>query len=93
MREAPSAPDAIVLMPCGLNVEAAESEYSSLQDLDRWRQLPAVQAGRLYAVDSGALFSRAGPRLVDGVELLGQLIHPDIFPGPIDPRYGKVLAL
>ena len=79
-------------MPCGMGVDAAHAEFSSLHDLDRWRELPAVQAGRIFAVDSGALFSRAGPRLVDGLELLGQLIHPDVFPGPPDPRYGKVVA-
>ena len=89
---AASAPEAIVLMPCGLNVEAAHSEFSSLQDLDRWRELPAARAGRVYAVDSGALFSRAGPRLVDGIELLGQLIHPDLFPGQPDPQYGRTVA-
>lgn len=89
---AASAPDAIVLMPCGLGVVAAESEYASLQDLDRWRELPAVRAGRVYAVDSGALFSRAGPRLVDGIELLAQLIHPGLFADPPDPRYGRVVA-
>ena len=85
--------EARVLMPCGMDVEAAHSEFASLPDLDRWRELPAVQAGRVYAVDSGALFTRAGPRLVDGLELLSQLLHPDLFPGPPDPRYGKTVAV
>ncbi len=90
---AASAPDAIVLMPCGLDVETAHSEFSSLRNLDRWRELPAVRAGRVYAVDSGALFTRAGPRLVDGLELLAQLLHPDLFPDPPDPQHGKTVAV
>jgi iron complex transport system substrate-binding protein len=51
-----------------------------------WGQLPAVKAGRVYAVDANAYFARPGPRLIDGVELLAHLIHPELFgwTGPPD---------
>jgi iron complex transport system substrate-binding protein len=51
-----------------------------VQALAGWAELPAVRNGRLYAVDAGAYFSRSGPRLVDGLELLAQIIQPELFP-------------
>jgi iron complex transport system substrate-binding protein len=48
--------------------------------LPGWDELPAVRHGRIYAVNAGAYFSRSGPRLVDGLELLAQIIHPELFP-------------
>jgi iron complex transport system substrate-binding protein len=43
--------------------------------------LPAVRNGRVYAVDANSYFARPGPRVVEGAELLAQLIHPDLFDG------------
>jgi iron complex transport system substrate-binding protein len=64
--------EVVVAMPCGLYVdEAAE------QALARRKQLEALGARRLVAVDAAGSFSRPGPRLVDGAELLGHLLHPD----------------
>jgi iron complex transport system substrate-binding protein len=69
--------DVAVAMPCGLYVdEAAE------QTLARSEFLESLGAGRVYAVDAAASFSRPGPRLVDGVELLGHLLHPERVPAP-----------
>ena len=62
-------PDVLVLMPCGMDVPRARSEFDALPDRADWRQLSAFQNGRAFVVDSGALFSRSGPRLVDGIEL------------------------
>lgn len=76
------APEVVVLMPCGFGVERAASEASLLYRLDGWRDLPAVKNGNVYAVDGSAYFNRPGPRLVDGVEVLAGLIHPEIFPPP-----------
>jgi iron complex transport system substrate-binding protein len=42
-------------------------------------EIPAVQAGRVFAVDANAYFARPGPRVIDGTELLAHLIHPDRF--------------
>ncbi|HEX2387062.1 MAG TPA: cobalamin-binding protein, partial [Candidatus Binatia bacterium] len=47
-----------------------------------WSDLPAVRSQRVYAVNGSAYFNRPGPRLVDGVEILAALIHPEMFPAP-----------
>lgn len=65
-------PDVVVSMPCGWYLE--ESREQALQHADR---LEALGAARVYAVDAASTFSRPGPRLVDGVELLAHLLHPD----------------
>ena len=65
-------PEVAVAMPCGLYVEEAAE-----QALERRDRLESLGARRLYAVDAAASFSRPGPRLVEGVELLGHLLHPD----------------
>ncbi len=74
------APDVIVLMPCGYDVQRTLNEAGVLQRLEGWRELPAVKAGKVYAVNGHAFFSRPGPRLVDGLEILAHIIHPQIFP-------------
>ena len=51
-----------------------------LPRLPGWRELPAVRKGAVYVVDASSYFSRPGPRLVDGVELLAHILHPDAFP-------------
>jgi iron complex transport system substrate-binding protein len=73
-------PEVVILMPCGANVPKTLSELDDVQSLPGWADLPAVRNGRLYAVDAGAYFSRSGPRLVDGLELLAQIIQPELFP-------------
>ena len=85
------APEVVILMPCGMDVERALSEFTSLEGLDRWKTLPAFVAGDVYAVDAGSLFSRSGPRLVDGLELMAQMIHREIFPSPLPPEAARRL--
>ena len=70
-------PDVAVVMPCGLYAEEAAG-----QALAHRTELEALGAETLYAVDAASSFSRPGPRLVDGVELLGHLLHPDRVPAP-----------
>lgn len=72
------APEIIVLMPCGFSVRRTVRESAQLADYPGWRELPAVKAERVYAVDASSYFSRSGPRVVDGVEILTSIIHPDI---------------
>jgi iron complex transport system substrate-binding protein len=76
---AAAAPEVAVVMPCGLYVEEAAEQ--ALGRLDTIEQLGAE---RLVAVDAAGSFSRPGPRLVDGAELLGHLVHP----GQVDPPRG-----
>ena len=85
-------PDVLVLMPCGMDVPRARSEFDALPDRAGWRRrLSAFQNGRAYAVDSGALFSRSGPRLVDGIELLARILHPELFDGSLCEPYAHRL--
>jgi iron complex transport system substrate-binding protein len=74
---AAARPDVAVAMPCGLYAEEAAE-----QSLAHRSELEALGAETVYAVDAASSFSRPGPRLVDGVELLGHLLHPDRVPAP-----------
>jgi len=63
-------PQVVVVMPCGFNLERSVREVASLAARPGWAELAAVRDGKVYAVDAGALFNRAGPRLVESLELL-----------------------
>ncbi|MGI8920278.1 MAG: ABC transporter substrate-binding protein [Solirubrobacteraceae bacterium] len=71
------APEVVIAMPCGYDAETARLE--ALAQADR---LAALGAGRLVAVDASAYFSRPGPRLIDGLELLAAVLHPELAPEP-----------
>ena len=72
------APETVIVMPCGLDLEkSAAAAEALLPELPGWRDLPAVRAGRVYAVDANAYFARPGPRVVEGTELLAHLIQPE----------------
>ena len=73
-------PEVVILMPCGADVAKTLSELDYVRALPGWDELPAVRHARLYAVNAGAYFSRSGPRLVDGLELLAQIIQAELFP-------------
>ena len=70
-------PDVVVVMPCGMYVRDSCAEA----ELHRER-IAALGASRVFAVDAASTYSRPGPRLVDGVELLAHLLHPDLAPAP-----------
>ena len=72
-------PEVAVMMPCGFDVERAIAEYRQAAIPAAWRDTPAVRNRRVWAVDANSLFSRPGPRLVNGVELLAKLLHPELF--------------
>ena len=74
------APEVVVLMPCGFDVARTLRELPLIQDRPGWSKLPAVKTGRVFAVNGSAFFNRPGPRLVDGLEILAQIIHPESFP-------------
>ena len=77
-----SRPEVIVLTPCGFNLERTMAESARLRTLPGWKRLPAVQRGRVYAVDGSEFFNRPGPRLVDSLEIMAHLLYPSIFPAP-----------
>ncbi|HEX4144892.1 MAG TPA: cobalamin-binding protein [Pirellulales bacterium] len=70
-------PQAIVVVPCGFALARTLSCWQVLTTLPGWRQLSAVQAGRVHAVDGNAYFNRPGMRLVESLEILAHLLHPD----------------
>jgi iron complex transport system substrate-binding protein len=74
---AAARPDVAVVMPCGLYAEEAAEQAQTYRD-----DLEALGARMIYAVDAASSFSRPGPRLIEGVELLGHLLHPDRVPAP-----------
>lgn len=86
------APDVIVLMPCGFDVSQTLRGAPVLKHLEGWRDLPAVKTGNVFAVNGHALFSRPGPRLVDGLELLAHIIHPEIFSMQVSPDQVQKIA-
>jgi iron complex transport system substrate-binding protein len=70
-------PEIILLMPCGFDLRRTVKESTPLQRLDGWNELPAVKTGSVYALNGNAYFSRPGPRLINGLEILARIIHPD----------------
>jgi iron complex transport system substrate-binding protein len=72
-----ASPDVVVVMPCGLYADAALG-----QALDHRDEIESLGADRVLAVDAAASFSRPGPRLADGTELLAHLLHPESAPAP-----------
>jgi iron complex transport system substrate-binding protein len=73
-----AAPEVIVLMPCGFDANrAVEEARRVLPGLPGWGELPAVREGRVWAVDANSHFSRPAPRLVEGVEVLAHILHPE----------------
>jgi len=74
-----SDPDVIMVMQCGFAAERNAADFRARGLLETWRSLSAVRERRVYAVDANSYFSRPGPRLADGVELLAHIFHPDLF--------------
>jgi len=75
-------PDTVVLAPCGFDLDRTISEVMPLELSAHLLGTPAREEGRVFAVDANASFSRPGPRVVDGVELLAYLLHPDAYSDP-----------
>jgi iron complex transport system substrate-binding protein len=74
---AASQPDIVIVMPCGYDAEIAHREAEMHRD-----ELAALGAGEVVAVDAAAYFSRPGPRIIDGLELLAHILHPELVPAP-----------
>jgi len=73
-------PDIIVIMPCGFDVKRTIFEYNNvLAENPDWNELKAVEENNVYAVDANSYFSKPSLRTITGIEILAQIIHPDIF--------------
>ena len=82
---AASDPDVVVAMPCGWDATRARSEVDA-----HAAEVAALGAERIWTVDAAASFSRPGPRLVDGTELLAHLLHPDRVDAPVGVPFERV---
>ena len=70
-------PEVIVVCPCGFDLARAKAELKRLAKQPEWNDLSAVKSGRVHAADGNAYFNRPGPRLIESVELIARLLHPN----------------
>ena len=81
-----AAPEVLLLACCGYTAARTVADLPILRARPGWSDLPAVRSGRVFAVDGNAYFSRPGPRVVDSLEILAEVLHPEIFGGRFPER-------
>lgn len=86
-----SGAEAVVLMPCGYDLEQTADEYRRMRLPEGWKRLSAVQSGAVFAVDASGYFSRPGPRLAAGIEILAGILQPER--APAEPPSLSVVRL
>ncbi len=72
-------PDVLIFMPCGFDLSRTKQEVLPLTDRQEWADLRSVQTGQVYFTDGNQYFNRPGPRLVDSLEILAEILHPEVF--------------
>ncbi|HEX2226516.1 MAG TPA: cobalamin-binding protein [Candidatus Binatia bacterium] len=82
-------PDVLLLMPCGFDLRRTVREATPLRRLEGWSDLPAVRSANVFALNGNAYFSRPGPRLIDGLEMLARILHPNDFSEEASPAGAK----
>lgn len=75
-------PEVLVLIPCGYYIGDILRQLQSTAFPSNWQQMSAIKAGNVWAMDATSYFSRPGPRVVDGSEILAKVLHPEIFGEP-----------
>ncbi len=83
-------PEVILSMPCGYRLEESAGQVEGLTGIAGWQDLPAVKSGQVYAVDGSWYFNRPGPRVVDGIEMLAHILHPEAWRGPAPQGFRKL---
>jgi iron complex transport system substrate-binding protein len=84
------APEVIVLVPCGYYIEDILRELETARLPSGWSELPAVKNNQVWVVDATSYFSRPGPRVVDGAEILASILHPEFFGEPSEAQAVRV---
>jgi iron complex transport system substrate-binding protein len=74
-----SDPDVIVLIPCGFNMDRTAAELDTLASQPGWARLKAVREQQVYLADGNQYFNRPGPRIVESLEILAEILHPQVF--------------
>jgi iron complex transport system substrate-binding protein len=72
-------PDAIAIMPCGFGLDRTRQETQLLKQHPEWSSLHAVRTDKVFLTDGNSYFNRPGPRLVDSLEILAEILHPELF--------------
>ncbi len=72
-------PDVILVAPCGFDIERTRADVAAVAGKPEWRGLRAVREGRVYLADGHQYFNRPGPRLVESLEILTEILHPQAF--------------
>jgi iron complex transport system substrate-binding protein len=72
-------PEVIIMLPCGFDMARTAQDLPILEALDGWQSLRAVRSGRVYLTDGNQYFNRPGPRLVESLEILAEILQPDLF--------------
>jgi iron complex transport system substrate-binding protein len=72
-------PDVILLMPCGFDMDRTRAELDTLAAQPGWARLKAVQEQQVYLTDGNQFFNRPGPRIVESLEILAEILHPQMF--------------
>jgi iron complex transport system substrate-binding protein len=78
-------PDILVILPCGFDLARTQQEMHWLTDRPGWRDLRAVRSQQVFLCDGNQFFNRPGPRIVDSLEILAEILHPDLFPSNNQP--------
>jgi len=86
------APHMTMIMPCGFSAEKTLDEIDAVMKNDEWFSLPSTSNGQAYVFDANSYFSRPGPRVVDGLEILANTMHPGVMKG-YEPPAGSVVNL
>ena len=84
-------PQIVILMPCGFDLEQTLREKDRADLSEHWNSLQAVRSGQVYAVDGSAYFNRPGPRIVDGLQILAEIIQPQLFARKSPPSAWQLL--
>jgi iron complex transport system substrate-binding protein len=74
-----SDPDVIISLPCGFDLKRTREEMYWLTGRPGWSQLRAVRSGEVYLADGNQYMNRPGPRIVESLEILAEILHPDVF--------------
>ena len=84
-----SDPDVIVTMPCGFDLHRTHQEMYWLTERPEWDKLRAVRTHAVFLADGNQYFNRPGPRIVESLQILGEILHPEIFPPTLKERAWK----
>ena len=72
-------PDVIIALPCGFDLAKTRCEMQAMTAIPGWADLKAAEAGKVFLCDGNQFMNRPGPRLVESLQIFGEILHPDLF--------------